>query len=154
MFRRNETQKQIRIKTIVSIKSKIREIVHMLKYRWTPPIPELMTPRYYDSGNLALTYGFDPMVIRENHKRLVAAGWTCRQTPAEFVAGVRKDMAHGSTMTYHLEDYRKSLTLWYFVGGEGSNCERVEIGTETIEQPIYEIVCNDGIDEMKKAAAS
>ena len=147
----NKTQKAYRAMVLEYTKSKMATLVKLRDTK-SPPLPELPDDIYYiDNGdNRCLTIGFSPDNVRLVWELMFDAGWENPNTTDEIIA----EMKSGKTTTKytywsHENDNVPNFGIWVMVGSKGSNCERVKIGTETVEKDIYEVVCNDGIAEVE-----
>jgi hypothetical protein len=60
--------------------------------------------------------------------------------------GAREQTWGTISITYRRPPVKEGVTslIRVTMGLEGSNCRRVQVGTETVERPIYKVICEEG----------
>ena len=156
----NKTQKAYR-KKILDYSKYQMELMVKLRAKSVPPLSLIPDDFefYFDGGTSeAMTIGFSPDNIRLFWNLMNDAGWKNVNTSAEIIAEMKSNAASNKYTRWSHGDGvdRVSFGVWVVIGSTGSNCQRVEVGTEMVETPIYEILCDDALAELEaeKAAAA
>lgn len=147
----NKTQLAIRQEKLDYTKCHIKQLVRDRERSGNIPVPELPDGIYsVDRCNgIVITIGFSPENVRLVWELMRAAGWTNSygREPDDIIKSFKSKAKSSEYFGWWNDNYEGSFGMWVCVGRDGSNCQRVEIGKETIERPIYELVCNDGVEE-------
>ncbi len=109
---------------------------------WIPildiPHVHATTPRY----GYRIAAPFDRRIIVQIPQLLKDQGW-------EMWYELKEQDADGK-YDYPYQSYRKKIggitrriDVMYFDFGDGVVCKRQQIGTETVEQPVYEFACEE-----------
>ena len=156
MSKMNKTQIEIRKAVLKYCKRKMTRLVEFREKTTFIPLPEL--PENIASCNVTMwnevevDVGYSLENVLLIYEKMKKAGWKCHgRKPEEITTEIKgENKSYCSSYWYH-DNYEGSITVWFHVGGKGSNCQRVKIGTEQVDRDIFEIVCNEGIEEAEGA---
>lgn len=108
-------------------------------------IPELPDPVEWHvdiDGDLAISYPLDKNLLFQLRDIMIDAGWVCWSEPDLSTSAPH--MAFAQSKAWYSVPCVYIRFYSYF---EGATCVAKKIGVETIEKPIYEIVCKEGATE-------
>ncbi len=130
-----------------NLRKKIKSSYNLFFNSLQLQIPDLPEGIYEVDGgdSFAITVGFSPANVNLVWKIMIDAGWTTARAADEIIAKMKKTSMEFTWWRHN--NSKGVISIWVSVGGKGSNCERVVIGTETIEKDIYETICTEGAAE-------
>lgn len=147
----NETKKEVYKYVLEQAKREMKNLVKWREEAQSIPLPELAEMSYVTEGvgfGFSLHFPFRVDLIQEHKDAMNEAGWESIGDTGNPVTDLANAGEYNFISRYYVNSsFNRGVTLWYSVATEGANCKRVKIGTETIEQNIYEVVCNEGIEE-------
>jgi len=153
----NKTQIEVRKAVLKYCKRKMARLVEFREKTTFVPLPEL--PEDIAScevtiwSDIEINVGFSPENVLMIYEKMKTAGWECHgRKPEEVTTEIKGGNKSNCASYWYHDDYKGgSIVIWFIVGLKGSNCQRVKIGTEQVDKDIFEIVCNEGVEEAEGA---
>ena len=147
----NRTQKRVSEAVYKYCEEKIERLGKLKELANTVPLPELPDEIYsvYRSDNIMFMVGFSPENVRLFFGKMKKAGWDPTSKVEDVISTLKSgDSSSELVAWYHDdEDINTPVYAYFNIGATGSNCKRVKIGTKTVEENVFEVVCNEGIEE-------
>lgn len=150
----NKTQEVLRKHVLEKTASKMAEAVKEREKAANVPLPELPEDIYKPSWWRMFSFdvGFSPQNVRTVFTLMTGAGWRCTDEADDIVADLKTGESASATTLWHHDDFKGVFWIEFMIGSEGSNCKRVKIGTKTVEEDIYEVICDEGAEEALDAS--
>ena len=145
----NKTQKVLRKSILEKTARKMADAVTEREKSANVPLPEFPDGIYQPSywRMYSLDVGFSPVNVRTVFRLMIEAGWRCNDKADEVIAELKSGKSSSTTTIWWHKDFGPGLWIEFMIGSEGSNCKRVKIGTEMVEENVYETVCTEGAEE-------
>ena len=147
----NITQKRIYKDKLEYCKREMKKLVEVRELARSIPLPELPDDIWsnYSDSDFTINVGFSPENVHLIFERMIKDGWSSTSKPEKVIASLKSGKTSYEFVSWWNDDFPKPFYIFFVVGGTGSNCKRIKIGTEKVETPVYEVICNDAIAEME-----
>lgn len=145
----NKTQERVSEKVRDHCTKQIEKLIELKEVIKNIPLPDL-PDEIYNLNSMAhfIAYvGFSPDNVRLVFAGMEEVKWSTTSKPENVIAKLKSGEYMSDFVGWYHNDFSRGFYTDFIVGGTGSNCQRVKVGTETVEKDIFEVICNEGIEE-------